>query len=95
MRLREMGAVSREFVVHLESHVLAVRKYSFAPRYRKHTESILTDSGLSPDDVPVLRTNGVIPAPKLDPAPAVAEQSCSPGIGVVARICTLGDPGSQ
>ncbi len=41
----------------------AVREYSFAPRYSQHTESLLAESGLSPDDVAALRTNGVIPAP--------------------------------
>ena len=41
----------------------AAREYHFAPRYSQHTEPILAESGLSPDDVAALRTNGVIPPP--------------------------------
>ena len=41
----------------------AVREDGFAPRYSQHTESILAESGQSPDDFAALRTNGVIPAP--------------------------------
>ena len=41
----------------------AVREYHFAPRYSQHTEPILAESGLSPDNVAALRTSGVIPPP--------------------------------
>jgi crotonobetainyl-CoA:carnitine CoA-transferase CaiB-like acyl-CoA transferase len=38
-----------------------VRNYAFAPRYSEHTEALLQEAGLAPEEITVLRQDGIVP----------------------------------
>jgi crotonobetainyl-CoA:carnitine CoA-transferase CaiB-like acyl-CoA transferase len=73
-QVRELGAIASRLtkthtpdgrIVNLPPMAVdledGVRDLSFAPSYSEHTDAILAEAGLSPDEVAALKNEGVLP----------------------------------